>query len=124
MSDRVNAMEIEDVLSSIRRLVSEDLRPAEGKVSPTPEGAPLLLTPALRVVPAQGANSTLECFLHETPGLLTWQHHAGDGQHQRDRQRAAGHLLLDVQHVQRAVELPPTGRKTADRRRSHADPAH
>ena len=60
MSDRVNAMEIEDVLSSIRRLVSEDLRPAEGNVSPTSEGAPLLLTPALRVVPAQGAGEALE----------------------------------------------------------------
>lgn len=60
MSDRVNAMEIEDVLSSIRRLVSEDLRPAEGKVSPTSEGAPLLLTPALRVVPAQGAGEGSE----------------------------------------------------------------
>lgn len=46
--------EIEDVLSSIRRLVSEDLRPAARKAEPPrPQregGDKLLLTPALRVV--------------------------------------------------------------------------
>lgn len=60
MSEPMSSVEIEDVLSSIRRLVSEDLRPA---ARPAPEAAPsasqsaaqmaaskLILTPALRVV--------------------------------------------------------------------------
>lgn len=69
MSDAMSSVEIEDVLSSIRRLVSEDLRPAprpvqaakvEAAVDMTPAAPPvsapkaddkLLLTPALRVVP-------------------------------------------------------------------------
>lgn len=63
MSDPMSHVEIEDVLSSIRRLVSQDLRP--GRVAPVapavdmasarPQAQPapdskLLLTPALRVV--------------------------------------------------------------------------
>ncbi len=59
----MSAVEIEDVLSSIRRLVSEDLRPlarsgtragkgaALGAALAEPGGAKLILTPALRVVP-------------------------------------------------------------------------
>lgn len=58
MSDRVNAMEIEDVLSSIRRLVSEDLRPAAEADMPKTDGEPLILTPALRVVPGSDAGDT------------------------------------------------------------------
>ena len=59
MSEPLTSHEIEDVLSSIRRLVSEDLRPARAAASASPEvkaaaAAPeidkLLLTPALRVV--------------------------------------------------------------------------
>jgi hypothetical protein len=48
MSDPVTNVEIEDVLSSIRRLVSEDVRPA---VSASKRKAPdrLVLTPSLRV---------------------------------------------------------------------------
>jgi hypothetical protein len=46
MSDRMSSVEIEDVLSSIRRLVTEDLRP-----KPPVVAEKLLLTPALRVVP-------------------------------------------------------------------------
>ncbi|MFN3938016.1 MAG: hypothetical protein ACK4KW_10585 [Gemmobacter sp.] len=48
MSERMTNPEIEDVLSSIRRLVSEDLRPARGAV----RKPRLVLTPALRVVEA------------------------------------------------------------------------
>jgi hypothetical protein len=49
MSDRLSSVEIEDVLSSIRRLVSDDLRPKQ--VADVPQaGEKLLLTPALRVV--------------------------------------------------------------------------
>jgi len=54
MSEPLSAVEIEDVLSSIRRLVSEDLRPqirGPFHVDPTPARPALILTPALRVVP-------------------------------------------------------------------------
>jgi hypothetical protein len=59
MSEALSSIEIEDVLSSIRRLVSEDLRPAPqpkakpaGVVAPVPVAVqPLILTPSLRVVP-------------------------------------------------------------------------
>ena len=58
MSEPMSSGEIEDVLSSIRRLVSEDLRPAARAASaesapaaaPQPAADKLLLTPALRVV--------------------------------------------------------------------------
>ena len=69
MTDPMTSVEIEDVLSSIRRLVSEDLRPgmtAAGRPAPqavagqavaapafAPEADKLLLTPALRVVPSE-----------------------------------------------------------------------
>jgi hypothetical protein len=49
MSDRMSSVEIEDVLSSIRRLVSDDLRP-KPVVDAPPAGGKLMLTPALRVV--------------------------------------------------------------------------
>ncbi|MGB3280605.1 MAG: hypothetical protein WBA92_15560 [Pseudorhodobacter sp.] len=59
MSEPMSSGEIEDVLSSIRRLVSEDLRPAPKAPSDKPNAVPeaggkLLLTPALRIVTAQG----------------------------------------------------------------------
>ncbi|WP_323771212.1 hypothetical protein [Antarctobacter sp.] len=47
MSDPVTNVEIEDVLSSIRRLVSEEERPPRGAQRPVPER--LVLSPALRV---------------------------------------------------------------------------
>lgn len=53
MSEPMSSGEIEDVLSSIRRLVSEDLRPAARASAPAAPAQPaekLLLTPALRVV--------------------------------------------------------------------------
>lgn len=45
MSEPMTNIEIEDVLSSIRRLVSEDSAAARSKARPTP----LILTPALRI---------------------------------------------------------------------------
>jgi hypothetical protein len=54
MSEPKSTGEIEDVLSSIRRLVSEDLRPAARQPAAPPPprevGEKLMLTPALRVV--------------------------------------------------------------------------
>ena len=52
MSEAMSSVEIEDVLSSIRRLVSEDLRPGVRSVSAKKTDEKLLLTPAFRVVPA------------------------------------------------------------------------
>ena len=65
MSEPLSSVEIEDVLSSIRRLVSDDLRPVYRPTPhpaafrpldsdrPAPRGTDrLILTPALRVVPA------------------------------------------------------------------------
>ncbi|MFC6637417.1 hypothetical protein GV827_17645 [Sulfitobacter sp. JBTF-M27] len=48
MSDPVTNAEVEDVLSSIRRLVSEDKRPLQAS-KPEPKNDRLVLTPALRV---------------------------------------------------------------------------
>lgn len=50
MSEALSTSEIEDVLSSIRRLVSDDLRPAPKSSAVAEEASKLLLTPALRVV--------------------------------------------------------------------------
>ncbi|MDP4032348.1 MAG: hypothetical protein Q8P60_05740 [Pseudorhodobacter sp.] len=50
MSESMSSVEIEDVLSSIRRLVSEDLRPVSRQPHPVEAGSKLILTPALRVV--------------------------------------------------------------------------
>jgi hypothetical protein len=53
MAEALTATEIEDVLASIRRLVSEDLRPQR---PPAATAGRLILTPALRVAdPAPGA---------------------------------------------------------------------
>lgn len=57
MSEPLSSHEIEDVLSSIRRLVSEELHPSNrgagagaGRADPPPQDGKLLLTPSLRVV--------------------------------------------------------------------------
>ena len=55
MSETMSSVEIEDVLSSIRRLVSEDLRPGPRSTPQLPVDRPmaddkLILTPAFRVV--------------------------------------------------------------------------
>ena len=50
MSDSMSKTEIEDVLSSIRRLVTEDHRPLQQPSSPSSDK--LVLTPALRIGPA------------------------------------------------------------------------
>lgn len=57
MSEALSTSEIEDVLSSIRRLVSDDLRPVVKPAVSSDEGSKLLLTPALRVVQDAGDHS-------------------------------------------------------------------
>jgi hypothetical protein len=58
MSEPMTVVEIEDVLSSIRRLVSEDLRPTHKLVSAVLQNgaSKLILTPALRVVTYEHAS--------------------------------------------------------------------
>ena len=56
MSDAMSSVEIEDVLSSIRRLVSEDLRPASRRAAAALVDDKLILTPALRVVAKEAAD--------------------------------------------------------------------
>jgi cell pole-organizing protein PopZ len=63
MSDPMTNLEIEDVLSSIRRLVSEETRlPIRSEIRPAPEVVPgkLVLTPALRVVPRDAPADRIE----------------------------------------------------------------
>ncbi|WP_372834130.1 hypothetical protein [Puniceibacterium confluentis] len=70
MSDPVTNMEIEDVLSSIRRLVSNDTRAKPGAtVSGLPEK--LVLTPAQRVVRDESATVTKDKAEDNAPMLLT-----------------------------------------------------
>lgn len=78
MSEPMSSVEIEDVLSSIRRLVSEDLRPA---ARPAPEAATppesssaaqmaaskLILTPALRVVADDNRAAAIETATDPVP---------------------------------------------------------
>jgi hypothetical protein len=65
MSEPMSSTEIEDVLSSIRRLVSEDLRPS-GRMAPGAQpvatGDKLILTPALRVVVDEPADDVAVFF--------------------------------------------------------------
>ncbi len=80
MSEPMSAGEIEDVLSSIRRLVSEDLRPAAEAPQPVAARDKLILTPALRVVeggfpdvdppvPAAGGGEDAAVFAAPTSAL-------------------------------------------------------
>ncbi|APE44148.1 hypothetical protein BOO69_12610 [Sulfitobacter alexandrii] len=67
MSDPVTNAEVEDVLSSIRRLVSEDKRPMQPKAKPVMSDR-LVLTPALRVAdtePSEPAQETPEATVQD-----------------------------------------------------------
>ena len=57
MSEPMSSVEIEDVLSSIRRLVSDDLRPGGKKpdAAAAATSDKLILTPALRIATEEGA---------------------------------------------------------------------
>lgn len=67
MSEPMSSGEIEDVLSSIRRLVSEDLRPVSKGAAPVAvaEADKLILTPALRIVPDARVRDRAEPVLRE-----------------------------------------------------------
>ena len=74
MSEPMTTVEIEDVLFSIRRLVSEDLRPTHKLVSAALQkgASKLILTPALRIVPDErSALPERADGLHEPDNLQT-----------------------------------------------------
>lgn len=75
MSDPVTNVEIEDVLSSIRRLVSEETRPPRPRSQPAQPGSDrLVLTPSLRVhdpEPRQPAPEPAKAVRPASPMLLT-----------------------------------------------------
>lgn len=80
MSEPMSSVEIEDVLSSIRRLVSEDLRPAARPTSETATShaaaqmaaSKLILTPALRVVPDEAPPAAVPVPVPPTPEPEAW----------------------------------------------------
>lgn len=80
MSEPMTTVEIEDVLSSIRRLVSEDLRPTHKLVSAAIKNSAskLILTPALRIV------------ADDRQALPEWEHAADD-------QRDLATVLQDIE---------------------------
>lgn len=65
MSEPLSSTEIEDVLSSIRRLVSDDMRPStRAPATPAPiAGDKLILTPALRVIDGAADSDTPPMFV-------------------------------------------------------------
>lgn len=73
MSDRVTNAEVEDVLSSIRRLVSEDNRAPGTRTALPPSATPrpgrLVLTPALRVLDPEGAPTTTKADSQAEPSV-------------------------------------------------------
>lgn len=83
MSEAMSSVEIEDVLSSIRRLVSEDHRPlARPTDAPKPEDK-LILTPAFRVIPDANAVRPaplprLHLGAPQVPQQSEWESEVGD----------------------------------------------
>jgi cell pole-organizing protein PopZ len=86
MSDPVSKVDIEDVLSSIRRLVSNEDRPrqADSGLASSDQNTPLLLTSAQRVCPshtardgAEGANGTPQFTLPSRAPAVTGDDHIG-----------------------------------------------
>ncbi|SHG95690.1 hypothetical protein [Marivita hallyeonensis] len=71
MSDPVRNVEIEDVLSSIRKLVAEDTRVAPPAAPKKPEPDRLVLTPAQRIPTVPAAETDEEPEPETAPVLLT-----------------------------------------------------
>ena len=71
MSDLVTSVEIEDVLSSIRKLVSDEPRPVEkGPSAPRPVADRLVLTPDFRVMDPEPAESEEALLLHPDSAVV------------------------------------------------------
>lgn len=103
MSDPVTSAEIEDVLSSIRKLVSNEERaerPAEA--SQEPEGEKLVLTPSLRVDDS-GADEAEPVIADEIPEFLA-KKPQGTGGADDDRQDQSDSKNDDPRDVSAAPE--------------------
>ena len=110
MSDPVTNAEVEDVLSSIRRLVSEDKRPMQAAEPKQPNDR-LVLTPALRVAEAQEQDVSKKIFLRKDDMIEP----VGDQNQSRDAHQAdQDDDLWDQEHEplevdQEHIEKPPSG---------------
>lgn len=124
MSEPMSSVEIEDVLSSIRRLVSDDLRPQARPLRDVEPAAPvvqpvmqpvvraekasdkLLLTPALRIVPEPEP----EPEVAQVPAAFAVDEHEGvDGVFhtiRRDHDAEAGFVDVDDDHGDEGVVIP------------------
>lgn len=100
MPDRVTNIEIEDVLSSIRRLVSSDERAPRAEVTVTPQvesdEEKLVLTPAQRIDPEDQLNSNTSRGSEED--LVT-----GDDENQIQAFRSGRRLEAHVAEVEAVV---------------------
>lgn len=74
MSDPVSNSEIEDVLASIRRLVSENAKALKGDRARDPEAEKLVLTPALRIDESEAPPAPADVFAVDTD---TWNDVSG-----------------------------------------------
>lgn len=103
MSEALNTLEIEDVLSSIRRLVSDDIRPAPREMvqdTGDQEASKLLLTPALRVVQAEPeAHEGQGRGIDEVVAALS----AGVAQHDAEWEPETGDLSMVPEAVEAEI---------------------
>jgi hypothetical protein len=110
MSEPMSSGDIEDVLSSIRRLVSGDLRPAAA-LPADPQAAPvategkLLLTPSLRVVSTERAEDWLPETAEADSDLLWWAGEAPD--RPEDSIEVAASVVRDVANPEAEADDTP-----------------
>jgi hypothetical protein len=114
MSEPMSSLEIEDVLASIRRLVSDDLRPAN-----RPSPSKLILTPALRVV-GQVPDADAEATAQGGPPTGTWV----PDQSTLDAMADANGDHLDFGSHGSMTGLGPQARTTMDAMQSAAEAFH
>jgi hypothetical protein len=105
MSEAVNSREIEDVLLSIRRLVSDDLLPGLGEgatANARPAADKLLLTPALRVVSSNTAPKPAALALDAVVASVS----AAVDQRAEDWESETGDLAPRADAAPMAVDVP------------------
>jgi hypothetical protein len=118
MSEPMSSVEIEDVLSSIRRLVSEDLRPlarsgargGKAAVQPEASGAKLILTPALRVVAEAEPAAGIEQVVASVSAAVAaqseeWESETGDAEEMQAEPPADWFVLKTGAEVEAEAEV-------------------
>jgi hypothetical protein len=101
MSEALNSTGNEDVLSSIRRLVSDDLRPSGATARPVVDGDKLLLTPAFRVVSNEPAAAPAPPAIDAVLARVS----AGVNQQSDDWESETGDLGPDTQGAPMAEDV-------------------